>query len=203
MRHDGGTRTDRLEREAAIGVVLGHVPDDALVVCANGHIGREAQRARDRDGNFYMIGSMGLGASIALGAARVRPERLLVVLDGDGNVLMGLGTLASVAAAKPRRFLHLCFDNAEYGSTGGQRTISPVVPLEAVARAAGYARAERVRDRDSLARALDAALAAEGPSFVLVEVRGGEPADLAPRVKLEPPAIADRFRAAATKGGRK
>src|SRR5437867_997107 len=88
----------RPEREAAVGRVFSRLPEDALVVCANGHVGREAHRVRDRKGNFYMIGSMGLAPSIALGAALVRPDRTVVVLDGDGNVLMAMGTLARVAA---------------------------------------------------------------------------------------------------------
>ena len=60
---------------------------------------------------FYMIGSMGLASSIGLGVALARPERRVIVFDGDGNVLMNLGTLATIAAAAPRNLLHVCFDN--------------------------------------------------------------------------------------------
>jgi thiamine pyrophosphate-dependent acetolactate synthase large subunit-like protein len=191
------SETDRRPgREAAIGAVFAKLPDDALVICANGHIGREAQRVRDRQGNFYMIGSMGLAASIGLGVALAKPDRRVVILDGDGNVLMGMGTLAQVAANRPSQFLHVCLDNAEYTSTGGQKTISAVVKLEDVARAAGYARVERAQDLDGLGRAVEAALAQDGPAFVLAEVAGGEPEDLAPRVVHEPPEISNRFRRA-------
>src|SRR5262249_51884917 len=95
-------KSDLLTREEAIEVAFGRLPADALVVCANGYIGREAQRVRDRLGNFYMIGSMGLAPSIALGVALARSDRRVVVLDGDGNVLMGMGTLASVASQRPK-----------------------------------------------------------------------------------------------------
>lgn len=188
----------RPEREAAIGRIYEKLPKDALVVCANGHVGREAHRVRDQKGNFYMIGSMGMAPSIALGVALVQPERAIVVLDGDGNVLMGMGTLARVAACHPRKLVHVCLDNGEYGSTGGQRTISSAIKLEDVARGAGYPRTLRVRTLDEISAAVELALKGEGPTFILAEVAAGEPRDLAPRVSHEPPAIARRFREAAT-----
>lgn len=194
----GKAATDtRPDREKAIEVVFSKIPRDSLVICANGHIGREAHRVSDRLGNFYMIGSMGLAASIGLGVALTKPDRQVVILDGDGNVLMGMGTLASVVANGPKRFLHVCLDNAEYTSTGGQRTISATVRLEEVARGAGYGHTSRSGDLAALGRAVEAALAHPGPSFVLAEVAGGEPADLAPRVKHEPPEMVNRFRRAA------
>lgn len=195
-----------MRRDEAIARVLAAVGDDDLVVCANGHIGREACAARDRAGNFYMIGSMGLASSIGLGLALAgagaagSDRRRVVVLDGDGNVLMALGTLASVAAAAPRRFLHVCLDNGEYTSTGGQATISRRVPLEEVARAAGYALASRVDNADALDRAVRGALRGPSPAFLLVKVAPGHPKPLAPRIPLDPPALARRFREAAARG---
>ena len=84
---------------------------ESPVVNANGFIGREAFRANDRQGNFYIIGSMGLASSIGLGVALCRPEKKVVVLDGDGNVLMAMGTLAMIAAAAPKNFVHVVLDN--------------------------------------------------------------------------------------------
>lgn len=188
----------RPTREDAVRAVFQSLPADALVCCANGHVSREAHRVKDRKGNFYMIGSMGMAPSIALGVALVRPEKTTCVIDGDGNVLMAMGTLARVAASRPRSFVHVCLDNREYGSTGGQRTISTDVKLEEVARGAGYARAVRVKTTKELEAAVAMSVAAEGPSFILAEVASGEPRDLAPRVVHEPPAIARRFREAAT-----
>ncbi len=184
-----------MKREEAIEVVFGLLPDDAACVCANGMIGREAQRVRDRAGNFYMIGSMGLAASIGLGVAIQAPDRRVVVLDGDGNVLMAMGSLASIAALAPTKLLHVCLDNGEYESTGGQTTISRRLRLEEVARAAGYASAARATDPDALHRAITAALAADGPAFVLAEVDGGRGAQVPPRVALEPPEVTARFSA--------
>jgi len=199
-RHYVDPRDPRPTRETAIARAFQKIPEDALVVCANGHPSREAHKAADRKGNFYMIGSMGMAPSIALGLALAKPDKKVVVLDGDGNVLMGMGTLARVAASKPPRFVHVCLDNGEYGSTGGQRTISSEVKLEEIARGAGYARALRTRTLDELGAAIELALAASGPSFILCEVAPGEPRELAPRVVHEPPAIARRVREAAATG---
>jgi sulfopyruvate decarboxylase subunit beta len=187
----------RPTREKAIAAAFKAIPEGALVVCANGHPSREAHKAADRKGNFYMIGSMGMAPSIALGLALARPEKQVFVLDGDGNVLMGMGTLARVAASKPQKFVHVCLDNGEYGSTGGQRTISTDVKLEEIARGAGYARAVRTKTLPELQAAIELARAASGPSFILMEVAPGEPRELAPRVVHEPPAIARRVREAA------
>src|SRR5262249_9390291 len=114
------------------------VEEDDLVVCCNGMIGRELFTVADRPGNFYMIGSMGLGLSIGLGLARARPKRKIIVLDGDGNVLMGMNVLASAGAERPLNLLHVVLDNHAHASTGGQRTISGQISLESVAGAAGY-----------------------------------------------------------------
>ena len=111
---------------------------DEVCVHANGFLSRAAFGARDTETCFYMIGSMGLASSIGLGVALARPDRRVLVFDGDGNVLMNLGTLATIASVAPENLLHLCFDNSAHASTGAQPTISDRVLLEQVARAVGY-----------------------------------------------------------------
>jgi len=164
---------------------------DELVIACNGMIGREVFTADDREGTFYMIGSMGLASSIGLGVALCRPDRRVLVIDGDGNVLMGAGALASVAAAAPKNLLHVVLDNESHGSTGGQRTVSGRVPLEAMARGAGYRSAERV-DAADLAARLPEFLRIEGPAMLLVKVEPGNVKGIA-RVSHTPPEIARRF----------
>ena len=110
-----------MRRAEAIEIIMRAVRDELVVAC-NGMIAREVFTFRDRESNFYMIGSMGLALSIGMGVALSRPERTVLVLDGDGNLLMGAGVLASVAAAGLRNLLHIVLDNEVHGSTGGQRT---------------------------------------------------------------------------------
>src|SRR5437867_3526790 len=145
-----------MRRDEAVKAVVDALGDKLCVVC-NGMIGREAFTAKDRERNFYMIGSMGLGLSIGLGLALSRKDRRVVVLDGDGNVLMGMGVLASVGHAQPENLLHVVLDNEAHASTGDQKTISDRVRLDEVAKAAGYRSAERVAPED-LAKRLPAFL---------------------------------------------
>ncbi len=170
---------------------------EALVVHANGMISRAGFACGDGPGRFYMIGSMGLASSIGLGVALTRPGRLVVVCDGDGNVLMNLGCLAQIAARRPANLLHVCFDNGVHGSTGNQPTISRAVPLDEIARAAGYPVTARAADPPGLATALAAALERPGPRFLLARITPELPDPLFPRVDVLPPVMTARFREAA------
>jgi thiamine pyrophosphate-dependent acetolactate synthase large subunit-like protein len=166
-----------------------------VVVSANGWISREVCASADRAENFYMLGSMGLASSLGLGVALAQPGRRVVVIDGDGNLLMALGTLAMVAAQRSENFIHVVLDNEVYGSTGGQRSLSSRVPLDDVARAAGYANVRRAATCAELRAALDEILPAPGPSMLLIKVKPEAGGD-APRVPHAPPQIAARVRRA-------
>lgn len=172
---------------------------DHLVIACNGMIGREVHACEgpDRPDRFYMIGSMGIGSAIALGVARSLPDRKVAIVDGDGNVLMGMGNLAQIASEAPASFVHVCLDNAVHASTGGQRTISKQIPLEKMAAAAGYPTALRAGTEAELESALAQLADAPKPAFLLVVVEPGTTAGI-PRVEIEPPEIARRFRKAAT-----
>jgi thiamine pyrophosphate-dependent acetolactate synthase large subunit-like protein len=174
-------------------VALQPLLGDAVVVHANGYISRRSFTVEDRPGNFYMIGSMGLASSIALGVALSRPERTVVVYDGDGNLLMNLGSAAMIAHTRPRRFVHVVFDNGAYASTGNQPAISRTVPLEKIAEAAGYPSSVRVTGPESLAAAFSRALESDGPAFILAEIEVESGPFRAGRVTHTPEEIRDRF----------
>jgi phosphonopyruvate decarboxylase len=181
-------------RRDTIAVVLSRLSDEDIVVAADGAVSREAFRAMDRPRTFYMLGSMGQVASIALGLAMTRVERV-VALDGDGNLLMGAGGLALVGAHRPPNFYHLVLDNGCYATTGGQPAISRVVDLAALAAAAGYPWARRCLSRDHMPGAVTQWLAATGPSFLDVSIPPEDP-DPAPRIPMTPIEMASRFRQA-------
>jgi sulfopyruvate decarboxylase subunit beta len=179
----------------ALAAVVPHLRDEVCVF-ANGYLSRAGCAARDRDECFYMIGSMGLASSIGLGIALARPRRRVLVLDGDGNVLMNAGALARIATAAPSNLLHVCFDNGAHASTGAQRTISDRVRLEELARTAGYRWAGRVASAGALAAEAPVFLGREGPAFLLVEIALGPPGPPGPRVPHEPEAMTERLRRA-------
>ena len=180
-------------RARALAALLEQLTDQPVIVC-NGFPSREAYKIADRPTHFYMIGSMGVAAAIGLGVALNKPNRKVVVFDGDGNVLMGMGTLATVGALKPKNFVHVVLDNEVYGSTGNQPTISNAVRLEQVAKAAGYAHVERVIEREDIVYEFRDMLKKDGPSMLLIKVT--EQAEDAGRVMIEPPEMTQRFKKA-------
>ena len=179
-------------RAQAMGALLELITNQPLIIC-NGFPSREAHKLRDRDANFYMIGSMGATAGIGLGLALSQPEKTVVVFDGDGNVLMSMGTLATIGALKPKNLVHVVFDNEVYGTTGNQPTYSRLVNLDKVAQASGYVNVERVREREDIVYEFKDMLAREGPSLLLIKVN--EQIEDADRVALAPADITKRFKA--------
>ena len=178
-------------RAQAMGAILELITDHPLIIC-NGFPSREACKLRDRDQNFYMIGSMGATAGIGLGLALARPEKTVVVFDGDGNVLMSLGTLATIGALKPKNLIHVVFDNEVYGTTGNQPTYSRVVGLDKMAKAAGYVNVERVWEREDIVYEFTSMLGEDGPSFLLVKVN--EQLEDADRIAMAPADLTKRFK---------
>ena len=186
-----------MKRFDAVKRIAESLPERALTLSCNGMISREFHETGDRPDRFYMIGSMGLASSMGLGLATARPDRTVVVLDGDGNVLMNMGTLASIAAEAPANLYHLVLDNGVHMSTGGQRTITDRVRLEDVAGACGYRRAIRVESTEELERELEHFFDEPGPAMLLCAVEPGNLPGVG-RVEVPPDEIAARFRAAAT-----
>jgi len=180
-------------RAQAIGLLMDLITDQPLIIC-NGFPSRETHKLKDRDANFYMIGSMGATAGIALGIALAKPGKKVIAFDGDGNVLMSLGTLATIGAQKPGNFIHVVFDNEVYGTTGNQPTYSRVVNLEKMAKSAGYVNVERVWEREDIVYEFKDMLSKEGPSFLLIKVN--EQIEDADRIPIEPATITRRFKAA-------
>ena len=179
----------------ALAEITRHLGDE-VCVASNGYMSRAAFGARDSEASFYMIGSMGLASSIGLGVALAKPTRRVVVFDGDGNVLMNPGALASIAAAAPANLLHVCLDNGAHASTGGQRTISDRVQLDALARAAGYRWVGRVETAAALAAEAPAFVKREGPAFLHVKVALGPDGPPGPRIPFTPEEMTARMRRA-------
>lgn len=166
--------------------------DQEPVIHANGYICRESFRFKDREANFYMIGSMGLASAIGMGVALGQPEKKVIVLDGDGNALMSLGHLAMIAAAAPANLIHVVIDNEVYESTGSQKTISNRIRLEEVARGVGYRRVGKAAEKEALKESLTEMLRSKGPSFLLVKVSPSFDKSMG-RVTHDPEEIKRRF----------
>jgi len=140
---------------------------DALMVAGLGSPAWDLAASGDVDGNFYLWGGMGQAVMVALGLALAQPARRVIVITGDGEMLMGMGSLAPVAAAAPANLAVLVLDNETYGETGGQASATRgPVDLVAVAQACGVADAGRIEHAGDVA----ALVGAPGPVFRLAKV---------------------------------
>src|SRR5438309_5804723 len=132
---------------------------DRIVVTIMGAVAAELQSIGHRPNFFYLQHAMGLASSMGLGIALTRPDRHVVVLDGDGSVLMNLGGLTTLARYRPRNLTHIVFDNESLLSVGGFPTATATgSDLAGLAAAAGVPRTATVSTIDAFTRAVDEAL---------------------------------------------
>jgi len=144
-----------------------------LVVASLGNNVYDLFNSKDRPRNFYMWNAMGMACSVALGLAMARAQEKVIVLDGDGSLLMNLGSLATESVRSPKNFVHIVWDNRSYELTGQQPTATAYrTDLAKVAEGAGYAadKVERVESLPAFQKACDRALAGDGPWFILALV---------------------------------
>ncbi len=145
-----------------------------VVVSNLGQASLDLQQIADRPLNCYTYGAMGQCSSIALGIALARPDVRVVCLDGDGSLLMNLGSLCTIAAEAPRNYALVVWDNEVHQTTGGQPTATAArSSLAAIARGAGVDKAMEVRSEEELRRAFDRMLGEDGPFVVCVKVTKG------------------------------
>jgi thiamine pyrophosphate-dependent acetolactate synthase large subunit-like protein len=147
--------------------------------------------AGDRPQNFYMLGSMGMAVPIGLGVALAQPQRQVIVLEGDGSLLMTLGSLATVGMVAPSNLTIIAWDNGAYQMTGGQATpCALTTDLVEVARAAGISNSDWARDEPHFERLVQQALWSPRPSFIGACV-AAEPSGSHP--EFDPVILKDRF----------
>jgi len=151
--------------------------------------------AGDEPTSFPMWGSMGGAAMVALGAALAQPKRKALVITGDGEMLMGIGALATIAVQQPANLSVVVLDNEHYGETGMQRTHTGFgVDLVKVAEGCGFKRTLRVNTEEDVVKLRDMIYNQEGPLFALVKIDAEKlPLVLPPR---EGSYIKNRFRIA-------
>ena len=170
---------------------------DLPIVANLGPTSDELWHAGHRDRNFYTYGSMGLCSSIALGMALSTSDKV-ISLDGDGSLLMNLGTIATIGRESPANLIVIAWDNEQWGQTGGQATHTAFgTDLASVAQSCGIRKTATVRDEEELESALAQALEEDGPWFITAKII--EEPDAMPVAPNEPEMTTYRFRA--TYGG--
>ncbi len=162
----------RLDALSAIYSRLEH----RVVVTIMGAVAAELQSIGHRPNFFYLQHAMGLASSMGLGIALTRPDRQVVVFDGDGSILMNLGGLTTLARYRPGNLVHVVFDNESLLSVGGFPTATATgSDIAAIAAAAGVPRTTTVRTLDDFTRAFDEALSAGELTTIVAKVEAVGP----------------------------
>jgi sulfopyruvate decarboxylase subunit beta len=144
---------------------------ESIVITIMGAVSAELQSLGHRPNFFYLQHAMGLASSLGLGIALSRPELKVVVLDGDGSILMNLGALTTLARYRPPNLLHIVFDNESLLSVGGFPTATSTgSDIAGMAAAAGIPRTATLRDLDTFVEAFDTALAADELTTLVAKV---------------------------------
>lgn len=160
--------------------------DDELIICNIGFPSRELYEINDRAENFYMIGSMGLASSIGFGLALAREDKDIVVIDGDGSLLMNMGSLVTIFANNPRNLTWIVIDNGAYGSTGNQDTYAQKLDLVDIAKSVGFKNSHDFNEIN-----LKEIIGSDDASFIVYKTEPGN--SKAPIIDLDPITIKNRF----------
>jgi thiamine pyrophosphate-dependent acetolactate synthase large subunit-like protein len=164
---------------------------DEAVIGGIGYTNFDLWAAGQRPQNFYMLGSMGLAAPIALGVALAQPQRKVIALEGDGSILMQLGSLATIAGRRQANLAVVIMDNGTYQITGGQITSTELgADIVAIARGAGIAQSAWAADEAAFEELIDLALREDGPWLIGCRIDKEKPAETTER---DPPRIRDQF----------
>ena len=185
-----------LERRKAIATLMANRPKDLFVVPGLGSTTYDLASLGEKDTDFYLWGAMGGAAMIGLGLALAKPNARVAVITGDGEMLMGLGSLATIGVQKPKNLAIVVFDNGLYGETGMQAShTSGGVDLLDVARGCGIERVIEAEDEAGLKELAGLLATSDRTLFARVRITPDDP----PRVLPEKDGVAikDRVRRAA------
>ena len=176
-------------RKEAIKIVAEKISDNPII-SANGYLSRDLYEIWDKPSNFYMIGSMGLSSSIGLGLALKNPKKIFYIFDGDGNLLMNLGSLITIGVQRPKNLINIVFDNSKHESTGAQQTASKNIQLDNVASSTKI-KTFRVGTKNELIKILEKTKKLTGPILILVKISKSK--KKSKRVNIKPTKIKSRF----------
>lgn len=171
-----------LTREEAVELIAGALGAEDAVVSTTGMLSRELFEIRARRGDphrdFLTVGSMGHASAIACAVARARSDRQVFCLDGDGAMLMQMGSIAVQGQIGSPNFKHVVLNNGCHDSVGGQPTVAFACDLTAIARACGYTTLPRATSAGEIAAAIPALRGTAGPAFLEIRIRSGSRAGL-------------------------
>ena len=178
-----------MKRDACFRALARQITDEVVIATYSSAV--DWNDLNPRALNYFSMGAMGLASSHGLGLALANPKRRIVVLDGDGSLLMNLGSLVTIAAAAPKNLFHFVCNNGCYEANGGHPIPNPQVDFSGLARSAGYRQAYDFSELASFEQQVGHVISEEGPVFATLHVERSRP------LKYDYPALyaADKRRA--------
>jgi thiamine pyrophosphate-dependent acetolactate synthase large subunit-like protein len=183
-----------MKRDECFRILARHVGDDIVIAVYSSAF--DWLELAPRPLNYFSFGAMGIASSHGLGLALGRPDKRVIVLDGDGSLLMNLGTLVTIGAAAPGNLYHFVCRNGTYEANGGHPIPNAAVDFSALARAAGYPHAHEFSALDDFAARIASVLGQPGPVFATLHLEKGALAPKSDYRLLDDPKTRDSFRAA-------
>ena len=180
---DSLDRDQGMKREEALEIILDNLSDETIVVSTTGKTSREIFEIREKNNqsheqDFLTVGSMGHCSSIALGIALAKPHRQVVCIDGDGAMLMHLGSITSIADMKPKFFRHILMNNKVHESVGGQSTAAKYIDLSGIVNSLGANKMFKAESPVELKQYIGEFLSCSNSSFLEVKIQSGSRDDL-------------------------
>ncbi|MET3849137.1 MULTISPECIES: phosphonopyruvate decarboxylase [Paenibacillus] len=179
-------------RHEALAVINSVKDGDTIQLATTGKTGRELYEIEDASNNLYMVGSMGCVSSFGLGLALSQPGKNIVVIDGDGSLLMRMGSLATNGYYSPNNMIHILLDNNAHESTGGQSTVSHNIDFVNIAASCGYTRAIHVHNLEELKACLQEWKKTKGLTFLYMKISMQSKDQLA-RPSIKPHEVKERL----------
>ena len=172
-----------ISREEAISVIMQNLNNDEIIVSSTGFVSRELYEYResnikDHYKSFYNIGSMGCASSIGLSIALQKPNRKVIVFDGDGAAIMQMGAFTTIGKYSPSNYVHIIFDNNSHESTGGQPTNSDTIDFAKIALACNYKSAKLIKTKSALIKTIPEIKEQIGPLLVVIKIQKNARPDL-------------------------
>ena len=167
-----------MTREESLEIMLKQLPNNSIIISTTGKTSREIFEIREKTckshfKDFLTVGSMGHCSSIALGIAIAKPDRKVICIDGDGALIMHMGSLSTVGKLSPKNYYHILINNYVHESVGGQSTSAKYIELPQLVKANGYKFVYSAQDCTQLKNQVRYFIKNEGPAFLEVKVKSG------------------------------
>ena len=167
-----------ISRERAIHVIADNLSIDDLIISTTGLPSRELFDYRKKKSNthsrdFLVVGGMGHANQIALGIALKEPKRRVICLDGDGAIIMHMGSLATIGSSKAENLIHIVLNNGAHDSVGGQKTVALDIDLSSIAKDCGYRESLTITNEKEINETLNGIKSKKGPSFIEIRINKG------------------------------